>query len=73
MNTQEKLSKLEEEKAALEGELETLKQATGSEEREKAEILATEKKARAQVSILSTAPLCLRCYIATGSLPTSIH
>ena len=33
----------------MEGELETLKQATGKEEREKADILLAEKKARAQV------------------------
>ena len=34
----------------MEDELETLKQATSSEEREKAEIMAAEKKARTQVS-----------------------
>ena len=33
----------------MEGELETLQLATGKEEREKADILAAEKKARAQV------------------------
>ena len=33
----------------MEGELETLRQATGKEEREKADILSAEKKARVQV------------------------
>ena len=47
------MSKFEEKSLFLEDELETLKQATGSEEREKAEIMAAEKKARAQVSEFS--------------------
>ena len=34
----------------MESELETLKQATGSEELEKAELLAADKKAKAQVT-----------------------
>ena len=46
---QDQIAKLEESKRVLEGELETLKQATGKEEREKADILLAEKKARAQV------------------------
>ena len=36
----------------MEGELETLQLATGKEEREKADILAAEKKARAQVQCM---------------------
>ena len=43
------MAKLEESKRLVEGELETLQLATGKEEREKADILAAEKKARAQV------------------------
>lgn len=43
------MAKLEESKRAVEGELETLRLATGKEEREKADILSAEKKARAQV------------------------
>ena len=46
---QDQIAKLEESKRGLEGELETLRQATGKEEREKADILSAEKKARAQV------------------------
>ena len=40
---------MEESRKSLEGELETLREATGNEEREKADILSAEKKARAQV------------------------
>ena len=43
------MAKLEESKRAVESELETLRLATGKEEREKADILSAEKKARAQV------------------------
>ena len=43
------MSRLEERNALLADELETLKQATSNEEREKAEIMAAEKKARIQV------------------------
>ena len=50
---QSQLTKLEEQKASLEGELETLKQVTGSEEIEKAELLAAEKRAKAQVTPLT--------------------
>ena len=46
---QDRLAKLEESKRAVEGELETLRLATGKEEREKADILSAEKKARGQV------------------------
>ena len=44
-----KLLKLSEEKAVVEGKLECLKQASSPEEREKAEIIVAEKKARNQV------------------------
>lgn len=43
------MAKSEESKRLLEGELETLRLATGKDEREKADILLAEKKARAQV------------------------
>ena len=46
---QDETAKLEESRRTLEGELETLRQAMGKEEREKADILSAEKKARAQV------------------------
>jgi hypothetical protein len=46
---QDRVAKSEESKRLLEGELETLRLATGKEEREKADILLAEKKARAQV------------------------
>ena len=46
---QDETAKLEESRRALESELETLRQAMGKEEREKADILSAEKKARAQV------------------------
>ena len=46
----EEVAKLEERNLSLDSDLETLRQATGKEEREKADILTAEKKARAQVS-----------------------
>lgn len=52
VRVQEQLAKMEEQNGSLGSQLETLKQATGKEEREKAEILAAEKKARAQVNTL---------------------
>ena len=46
---QDQVSKLEERNKVLEGDLETLRQATGKDEREKADIISAEKKVRAQV------------------------
>lgn len=51
------LDRLKGELKAVQSDLDTLKQATSAEEREKAEIIAAEKKSRNQVSF-SPFPVC---------------
>ena len=52
------LKRLREEKAAVESELTSLRTASSSEVKEKAELIASEKKYRSQVSLAEGLELC---------------
>ena len=52
---------MKEQKVSLEGQLESLKQATSGEEREKADLLNSEKKLRAQVCRIYHACASRKC------------